>query len=110
MNRPQVSDSQPSRPQQTLSPTVRDDKRALRIAVLTALVALAVVIVFNFRAPPDRVPAPDQSTSVPAEGVPGGALNESARREAEVQQGDTPTSSGREGMGAPAGAAPGRNP
>lgn len=110
MNRPSVQDSpKPPRPGGKPSTSVRDDKRAIRIAVLTALIALVVVIAFNLKAPEDRLHAPGASPPAMPQGAQqtGGPQGDGTTRQSEVQRGDTPTAPGREGMGAPAGTAPG---
>ena len=110
MNRPSVQDPpKPPQPGSKPSTSVRDDKRAIRIAVLTALIALVVVIAFNLKAPEGRLHAPGASPPAMTQGAKqtGGPEGDGTTRQSEVQRGDTPTASGREGMGAPAGTAPG---
>jgi hypothetical protein len=70
MNRPSVQDPpKPPRPGGKPSTSVRDDKRAIRIAVLTALIALVVVIAFNLKAPEDRLHAPGASPPAMPQGA-----------------------------------------
>lgn len=49
----------------------RDDKRAIRIALVTALIALVAVVVFNLRAPKDRLSAPGEGAPAAIQGAPG---------------------------------------
>jgi len=54
----------------TTPPSQRDDKRAIRIALVTALVALVAVVVFNLRAPKDRLSAPGEGAPAAIQGAP----------------------------------------
>ncbi|SDM24125.1 hypothetical protein SAMN05428957_103355 [Oryzisolibacter propanilivorax] len=104
-----MNPTHPTRPDPaTRSPTVRDEKRAMRIiAVLLAVVVLAV-IAFNLMAPKDRLRAPDEGAAPaataqqqPATTAPGdGSVQRSA-----PERGDTPTPQDRAAVGAPAGGA-----
>ena len=91
----------------TTPPSQRDDKRAIRIALVTALIALVAVVVFNLRAPKDRLSAPGEGAPAATQGSAGMAgPSVDAPQPSAPQRGDTPTTPGREGMGAPAGGAP----
>lgn len=90
----------------TTPPSQRDDKRAIRIALVTALIALVAVVVFNLRAPKDRLSAPGQGAPAATQGSAGMAGPSVDAQPSAPQRGDTPTTPGREGMGAPAGGAP----
>lgn len=66
----------PNRPGAAPSPgttpsSQRDDKRAIRIALVTALIALVAVVVFNLRAPKDRLSAPGEGAPAATQGAPG---------------------------------------
>ena len=91
----------------TTPPSQRDDKRAIRIALVTALIALVAVVVFNLRAPKDRLSAPGEGAPAATQSSPGMAgPSVDPPQPSAPQRGDTPTTPGREGMGAPAGGAP----
>ena len=55
----------------TTPPSQRDDKRAIRIALVTALIALVAVVVFNLRAPKDRLSAPGEGAPAATQGSAG---------------------------------------
>lgn len=91
----------------TTPPSQRDDKRAIRIALVTALIALVAVVVFNLRAPKDRLSAPGEGAPAATQGSAGMAgPSVDAPQPSAPQRGDTPTTPGREGMGAPVGGTP----
>ncbi|AVP57013.1 hypothetical protein [Pulveribacter suum] len=95
------------------SPTLRDERRIGRIIGILLAIAIVAVLAFNFLAPRDRLRAPGESPTpaaqAPAEQhqqptttAPGDGTVQRVTPEAP----DSPTPAGREGMGAPAGAAP----
>ena len=67
----------------------------------------SAVVVFNLRAPKDRLSAPGEGAPAATQGSAGMAgPSVDAPQPSAPQRGDTPTTPGREGMGAPAGGAP----
>lgn len=117
-----MSPTHPSRPDPaarpaadpaTRSPTVRDEKRAMRIiAVLLAVVVLAV-LAFNWMAPRDRLRAPDEAAT-PAATAPASdqrpqptttAPGDGTVQRVVPEGHDSPTPAGRAAVGAPVGGA-----
>lgn len=89
--------------------STRDNKRAFRIAVTGAVIALAAVLAFNFMAPRDRLEGPGESpTPSMTQGAnqSGGPSGNGAVQQATPQRGDSPTAPGRESVGAPVGSTP----
>ncbi|WP_312303877.1 hypothetical protein [Pulveribacter sp.] len=91
-------------------PTVRDEKRIKRYVAILLVVVVLAVLAFNMMAPRDRLRAPDEAGTPaateqrqqPATTAPGDGTSQRVTPEGT----DSPTPAGREGMGAPAGAAP----
>lgn len=98
-----------SAPVPAASPANRDGRRAWWMAVATAAIVLAAVIVFNILGPRRATTPPDQGQTAPASqgaNQTGGPASDGSVNAASPQRSDTPTPAGREAMGAPAGAAP----
>lgn len=97
-------------PSPTPSPTLRDEKRMKRAVAILLVVVVLAVLAFNMMAPRDRLRAPDEAATPaateqrqqPATTAPGDGTTQRVTPEGT----DSPTPPGREGMGAPAGAAP----
>ncbi len=91
------------------SPANRDSRRGWCMAVATALIVLGAVLFFNFAGPRQPTVSPGEGHSTPASqgaNQTGGPAANGAVESAAPQRSDTPTPAGREGVGAPAGAAP----
>jgi len=104
-------------PAAAASPVVRDERRAWRIVIVFAALAVLAVLAFNLLAPRDRLRAPDagapaagstttEQRQQPATTAPGdGTVTRTV-----PQQADSPTPAGRESVGAPQGATPTTQP
>ncbi|MGY8573747.1 hypothetical protein L0935_21050, partial [Paracidovorax citrulli] len=87
----------------------RDNRRGWWMAVATAAIVLTAVLAFNLLGPKNPVRPPGEGHETPASqgaAQTGGPVPDGSVEGAAPQRSDTPTPAGREGMGAPAGAAP----
>ncbi|ADX45759.1 hypothetical protein Acav_1842 [Paracidovorax avenae ATCC 19860] len=87
----------------------RDNRRGWWMAVATAAIVLAAVIAFNLLGPKNPARPPGDGHKTPASqgaAQSGGPAPDGSVQGAAPQRSDTPTPSGREGVGAPAGAVP----